>query len=161
MTGTSVIMGTGVPWAIINVGLPSHNIRFTKVGADGRWFLPVTEKLLVGQSVMFTQTEPEKYESGLVFATVAPASNEQTVQPIVFEPIRANAKRIDGTGIPDALVQARFPCGNIFGGWVDNESNWHVLVMDELPADSVVKVTQYEIFKGKAESEPVLVTVVK
>jgi len=160
---TDVISGTGVyPGSKIFITLPNGYTITTHVQMGNGWYINSPVILLRGQVLTVSQLKlGEQIVSDPIKVIVLPQANEQTMQPIVFEPVRTNAKRIDGMGIPDALVQARFPCGNIFGGWVDNESKWHVLVMDELPAGSIVKVTQYEIFKGKAESEPVFVTVAK
>ena len=148
------------PGSKIFITMPNGYTVTTHVQMGNGWYINSPVILLRGQVVTVSQLElGEQIVSDSVKVIVLLQTNEQTVQPVVLEPVRANAKRINGTGIPDALVQAHFPCGNIFGGWVDNEGKWHVLVMDELPAGSVVKVTQYEIFKDKAESKPVLVTV--
>jgi len=153
-----VITGSGAyPGSKIFVTLPNGFVVAAYVSITTFWYIDVPVILMRGQTVTVTQLELGKQiESDPVRMTVSMQSNEISQPPVVTQPVRASEGRIYGTGVPDSLVTAKYPQGNLFGTWVESDGNWHVLIRSAGAGD---RVEIWQMEEGKNQSESVFITI--
>lgn len=149
--GSTVVSGTGISGALVEVVLDGATLGTTLAGGEGNWTLSVFP-LPVGGRVSARQ----------IVAGVASAFSPQVTvvspppPPTINGPLVAGSTAVSGTGIPAALVEVLVNASSLGTATVNQGGTWS-LTVSPLAAGSVVVVRQVAGGVSSAFSVPMIV----